>query len=229
MTSCKSWCAANGPTDPAGLSVLHADSGVVVMHKPADLLSVPGRGPDKQDCVSRRVQTQFPDALVVHRLDMATSGLMLMARGAQAQTLLSKAFAARTVHKRYQALVHGLLPARDGGWQEVDLPIALDWPNRPRRIICATTGKPSLTRWRVLANTHAAQTRLELEPVTGRSHQLRVHLLAIGHPIVGDRLYPAPALTSVAPRLMLHATQIRFDHPLTGIPMVFESAPPFAA
>lgn len=229
MTSFRSWCTATRFTDLPELSILHADNGVLVLHKPADLLSVPGRGPDKQDCLSRRVQAQFPDALVVHRLDMATSGLMLMARGAQAQTLLSKAFSARTVHKRYQALVHGLLPAHDDGWQEVDLPIALDWPNRPRRIICGTTGKPSVTRWRVLAHASAFQTRLELEPVTGRSHQLRVHLLAIGHPIVGDRLYLTPASTSAAPRLMLHATQIGFDHPLTGIPMVFESAPPFAA
>ncbi len=206
-----------------------ADTAVLVLDKPAGLLSVPGRGPDKQDCLSRRVQARFPDALVVHRLDMATSGLMLMARGNLAQTTMGKAFAARQVHKRYQALVHGLLPAHEGRWQEIDLAIAVDWPNRPRRIICALTGKPSLTRWRVLAHTREGCSRLELEPVTGRSHQLRVHLLAIGHPIVGDTLYPAPEPMPAATRLMLHATEIHFDHPFTGTPMIFASIPPFAA
>lgn len=201
---------------------------MLVLDKPQGLLSVPGCGPDKQDCLSRRVQARFADALVVHRLDMATSGLLLMARGAPAQALLSKAFAARTVRKRYQALVHGLLPAQGGHWQEIDLPIAVDWPNRPRRIICAAAGKPSLTRWRVLAHTMDGMTRLELEPVTGRSHQLRVHLLAIGHPIVGDTLYPAPAPMPTATRLMLHATQIGLEHPLTGASVEFSSPAPFA-
>lgn len=225
MTSFRNWCTAARPADAPQLSVLYADPGVLVLEKPAGLLSVPGRGPDKQDCLSRRVQDRFPDALVVHRLDMATSGLMLMARGPLAQTAMGKAFASRQVHKRYQAMAHGLMPAHDGRWQEIDLPIALDWLNRPRRVVCAATGKPSLTRWRVLAHAPDGCTQLELEPVTGRSHQLRVHLLAIGHPIVGDMLYTAPA--PVADRLMLHATQICFDHPLTGAPMAFENASPF--
>ena len=209
------------------VSVLYADTGVLVLDKPAGMLSVPGRGEDKQDCLSRSAQAQFPDARVVHRLDMATSGLMLMARGALAQTALGKAFAARSVHKRYQALAHGLLPEQEGRWQEIALPIAVDWPNRPRRIICEASGKPSLTRWRVLSHTQDGCTRLELEPVTGRSHQLRVHLLAIGHGIVGDRLYPAPESAPGAERLMLHATQIRFNHPLTGTSMEFSSTPAF--
>ena len=227
MTSSKSWCTATRLADASELSVQHADDSVLVLNKPAGLLSVPGRGPDKQDCLSRRVQARFPDALVVHRLDMATSGLMLMARGALAQTRLAKAFAERSVHKRYQALVHGLLPAHDGRWREIDLPIAVDWPNRPRRVVCAATGKPSLTRWRVLAHAQDGCTRLELEPVSGRSHQLRVHLLAIGHPIVGDTLYALPSSMPMGARMMLHATQIRFDHPLTGASMAFASTPPF--
>lgn len=231
MTSSKGWCTATSPADALALAVLHADAGVLVLDKPAGLLSVPGRGPDKQDCLSRRVQALFPDALVVHRLDMATSGLMLMARGPLALTALGNAFATRRVHKRYLALVHGHLTACAGGWQEIDLPIAVDWPNRPRRIICAATGKPSLTRWRMLAAAQDDCTRLELEPVTGRSHQLRVHLQAIGHPIVGDPLYtalpPAPPVVEVPGRLMLHAFRIRFDHPLTGVSMAFESAAPF--
>lgn len=209
------------------MSVLYADPGVLVLEKPAGLLSVPGRGPDKQDCLSRRAQADFPDALVVHRLDMATSGLMLMARGAAAQTAMGKAFALRQVHKRYQALAHGVMPAHDGRWQEIDLPIAADWPNRPRRLVCAVTGKPSLTRWRVQTPAPEGCTRVELEPVTGRSHQLRVHLLAIGHPIIGDRLYSAPLATLMTDRLMLHATQIQFNHPLTGAPMSFASTAPF--
>lgn len=209
--------------------VVHADAGVLVLEKPAGLLSVPGRGPDRQDCLSGRVQAQYADARVVHRLDMATSGLMLMARGAQAQATLGLAFAARRIHKRYQALVHGQAPTRDGGWQEIDLPIALDWPNRPRRIICAAGGKPSLTRWRVLSHTNDGCTRLELEPVSGRSHQLRIHLLAIGHPIVGDSLYATPGSPAPAGRLMLHATRIGFEHPLTGTPLAFASTAPFFA
>lgn len=209
------------------LSVLHGDDGVLVLDKPAGMLSVPGRGEDKQDCLSARVQQLYPDARIVHRLDMATSGLMLMARGAQAQSLLSRSFAARQVHKRYQALVQGRLHAESPPWREIDLPIAADWPNRPRRVVCARTGKPSLTRWRVLDPAGFDSTRLELEPVTGRSHQLRVHLQAIGHPIVGDALYGLPGSLPPTGRLMLHATQIGFDHPLTGEAMQFSSAPDF--
>ncbi len=205
------------------LTVLHADAAVLVLEKPAGMLSVPGRGADKQDCLSRRIQQQYPDALIVHRLDMATSGLMLMARGPLAQTALGKAFASRQVHKRYQALVHGPVAAERGPWYAIDLPIAPDWPNRPRRIICAQAGKPSLTRWRVLDQPNADSTRLELEPVTGRSHQLRLHLLAIGHPIIGDPLYALPGGCIEADRLMLHATQIAFTHPLTGQALQFSS------
>lgn len=213
--------------DAAALSVLHADDAVLVLRKPAGMLSVPGRGADKQDCLSARVRQRYPDALVVHRLDMATSGLMLMARGPRAQSVLNRAFAERRVHKRYQALVHGRPDAALAPWSVIDLPIAVDWPNRPRRIICAQTGKPSRTHWRMLAVATGDRTRLELEPVTGRSHQLRVHLLAIGHPIDGDALYGLPGASPPTGRLMLHATQIGFEHPWTGESMRFSSAPDF--
>lgn len=202
------------------------DSALLVLEKPAGLLSVPGRGADKQDCLSARVQQQYPDARIVHRLDMATSGLMLMARGAQALTVLNRAFAARQVDKRYQALICGR-PACDGSpWQVIDLPIAVDWPNRPRRVITAD-GKPSLTRWRLVDTTLAAMTRVDVEPVTGRSHQLRVHLQAIGHPIVGDLLYGRDDEAGRANRLMLHATHIRLHHPQSGELLEFSSAPGF--
>lgn len=209
------------------MSVLHADAGVLVLDKPSGMLSVPGRGQDKLDCLSARAQLLYPDARIVHRLDMATSGLMLMARGAAALTLLAKSFAARQVHKRYEAIVHGRPAADTAQWQEIDLPIVVDWPNRPRRIICQRTGKPSLTRWRLLGPAGPDHSRIELEPVTGRSHQLRVHLLAIGHPIVGDALYGQPGAEAAAGRLLLHATQIGFDHPLLGQAMQFTSTPAF--
>lgn len=201
------------------MHVLHADDGLVVIDKPAGLLAVPGRGADKQDCAAARVQARYADALVVHRLDMATSGLMVFGRGGAAQRALSGAFARREVDKRYVARVDGAAMAHDG---EIDLPLIADWPNRPRQKVDRDAGKPSLTRWRVLSRD-AAGTWLELEPVTGRSHQLRVHLMAIGHPIVGDALYGG----TPAPRLMLHASRLTLDHPFTGARLAFASEPGF--
>jgi len=221
--------AGNGAA-AAGLVLLHADDSLLVLDKPAGLLAVPGRGEGKQDCLSARVQALYPDALVVHRLDQATSGLMLMARGAAVQRALSLAFESREVGKRYVAVVEGRLPSSgsDGGWGLIDLPIIVDWPNRPLRIIDAEHGKPSRTRWRVLAFDAAANTtRVELEPVTGRSHQLRVHLKALGHPILGDALYAPAEVQTKAPRLLLHAAALRLTHPASGLPLSFESAPGF--
>lgn len=207
------------PTIP--WTLLHADASLLAVVKPAGLLAVPGRGEAGQDCLALQVQARFADARVVHRLDMATSGLMLFARGAAMQRALSRAFAERRVGKRYVAVVEGWL-AGDAG--EIALPLAADWPNRPRQRVDAEHGKPSLTRWRVLARA-SDSTRLELEPVTGRSHQLRVHLQHIGHPIRGDTLYaPAPP---GADRLLLHATQMALTHPGDGRPLVFDSPPPF--
>jgi len=213
------------PSDPPDITILHIDDGLVVVRKPAGLLSVPGRGPDRADCVVTRVQQRVPDALVVHRLDMATSGLLLMARGLQAQRLLSAAFAERRVTKRYVAVVAGL-PAEDCG--EVALPLVCDWPNRPRQMVDHARGKPALTRWRVLSR-HAQDgtTRLELEPVTGRSHQLRVHLQSIGHPILGDALYAPPHWQRASPRLLLHACQLAVVHPVSGEALAFSDPADF--
>ncbi|MDD3530429.1 MAG: RluA family pseudouridine synthase [Gallionellaceae bacterium] len=213
-------------SSPAHLAVVHADAALLVLDKPAGLLAVPGRGPDRQDCLSARAQATWPDALVVHRLDMATSGLLLMARGAAMQRRLSMAFAARAVGKRYVAVVAGRLAAPAAEWGEIDLPLILDWPNRPRSMVDPVRGKPSLTRWRVL-DYGADTTRVELEPVSGRSHQLRVHLAALGHPILGDPLYAPAAVQGMAGRLLLHACALELIHPLSGRPCRFESAPPF--
>ncbi len=210
------------------LVVVYADDALLVLNKPAGLLSVPGRGEDKQDCLSRRANQCYPDALVVHRLDMATSGLLVMARGQAAQRSLNDAFALRQVHKRYEAVVHGLTAPALTDWQTIDLPITVDWPNRPLRIIHATQGKPSQTRWLRLGDGPLHHTtRLALEPITGRSHQLRVHLQAIGHAILGDALYAAPDVAALSERLLLHACLLEFTHPRTQQTMRFASPTPF--
>ncbi len=221
----------------SALTVVYQDAHLIVLDKPADLLSVPGRGPERADCLSARVQALWPDALIVHRLDMATSGLLVMARGIEAQRQLSMAFARRQTHKRYEAVVWGTLHPSDATasadeWQVIDRPLIVDWPNRPRSIVCPDTGKPSHTRWRVLrheqhANTYAPLTRVALEPVTGRSHQLRVHLQHIGHPIVGDTLYAPATAQAAAPRLWLHACQLGLAHPATGVWCEWQSPVPF--
>lgn len=212
----------------ADLSVLYADDAMLVLDKPAGLLSVPGRGEDKQDCLSTRAQRCYPDALIVHRLDMATSGVMVLARGAAAQRSLNHAFASRAVTKRYIAIVDGNLAAPAETWGLIDLPIIVDWPNRPLRVIDHQRGKPSMTRWRALSyKTDPDTTRLELEPVTGRSHQLRVHLLALGHAIVGDALYGDQRIQAMTERLLLHACSLELNHPVTGEPMRFVSPEPF--
>jgi len=210
------------------LDVRHVDPDWIIVNKPSGLLAVPGKGPDKQDCLSNRVQQVYPDALIVHRLDMATSGLMVLARGVDAQRKLNAAFANRLVHKRYTAVVHGILPVAYANWQIIDLPISVDWPNRPLRVIDTVQGKPSVTRVRILKHeTDNHTTRLELEPITGRSHQLRVHLKALGHPILGDALYAPPDVVALAPRLLLHATSLQLPHPTHGVPMDFVCDAPF--
>jgi tRNA pseudouridine32 synthase / 23S rRNA pseudouridine746 synthase len=215
------------------LNVIHEDAHLVVLDKPAGLLSVPGRGPDKQDCLSARAQQRWADALVVHRLDMATSGVVVMARGLDMQRTLSMSFEKRRVQKRYTAVVAGALanPDPNNGWQTIDLPLMIDWLNRPLSIVHERNGRPSTTRWRLAADDQAAHaglaTRLELEPVTGRTHQLRVHLQAIGHPILGDPLYASDAQQAMADRLLLHAQWLELPHPVTGQPMAFSSPCPF--
>ncbi len=209
--------------------IVHADDDLLVLNKPSGLLAVPGRGPDKQDCLSARVQATHPEALVVHRLDQPTSGLMVMARHAEAQRRLSEAFALRQVHKQYTAVVNGQLvaPRSDDDWGLIDLPIAVDWPRRPLRVIDAA-GKPSQTRWRLDGLGHdGLSSRLLLEPLTGRTHQLRVHLAAIGHPILGDALYADAQVCARSERLLLHASWLSFMHPVTGAVLDLSSPAPF--
>ena len=202
---------------------LYLDDALVVVDKPAGLPSVPGRPAELHDCMASRVQAALPDALVVHRLDMATSGLLVFARSKAAQSTLGTAFARRGVAKRYVAVVAGEL-ADDVG--EIDLPLIADWPNRPLQKVDHTLGKPSVTRYHVIER-QAGQTRVALEPLTGRSHQLRVHLLALGHPIVGDALYAPPDVAARSSRLLLHAHTLAFAHPVNSEPLSFESPVPF--
>ena len=210
--------------------VVFADAAIIVLDKPSGLLSVPGRGADKQDCLSARVQAQFADALVVHRLDMSTSGLIVMARGAAVQRVLSEAFAERRVSKCYEAIVHGEVDSMGEEWRVIDLPIAVDWPNRPLRVINHETGKPSVTRLQRLQFDAGRNTsHVLLEPLTGRTHQLRLHLQAIGHPILGDALYAPPAVIAMAPRLLLHACALGFNHPVSGVAMQFHRPMPVSA
>lgn len=202
------------------VDLIYQDVELLVVEKAAGMLSVPGRGEDKQDSVATRLQVQFADALTVHRLDMATSGLMVFARGEAVHRQLSCAFRERRVEKGYVALVTGQIPASG----EIDLPIIVDWERRPLQVVDRERGKPSLTRFRRLHyDAEANVSRVELEPVTGRTHQLRVHLAALSYPIVGDHWYGG----APAPRLMLHACTLGFAHPGNYEKMAFASAAPF--
>jgi tRNA pseudouridine32 synthase/23S rRNA pseudouridine746 synthase len=213
------------PPAHTGLQILYQDDSLIVVDKPAGLLSVPGRGADKQDCMISRVQTEFPDALTVHRLDMGTSGIMVIARGKAMERALSILFQTRQVHKRYVAVVAGQVAEACG---EINLPLITDWPNRPRQIVSFELGKPSSTRYQVLEQDAVANTtRVELEPITGRTHQLRVHLQALEHPILGDELYASAEILAQAPRLLLHAACIHFPHPQSGTILTIRSAIPF--
>ena len=205
----------------SAITAVFVDEYLLVLDKPAGLLTVPGRGADKADCLWSRARRQWPDALVVHRLDMATSGLVLFARDAATQRQLSMAFAQRQIDKRYEAVVGGVVTEDAGA---IDLPLSADWPRRPLQQVDTVHGKPSLTHWRVLTRDAMTQrTRLELTPYSGRTHQLRVHLCAIGHAIVGDALYAPPALAAAAPRLLLHATRLSLLHPHGAAPLAFTS------
>ena len=215
--------------------ILYLDDALVAVSKPSGMLSVPGRGPDKQDCAHHRVQALYANALIVHRLDMGTSGILIFARGIEALRRIGRLFETRQVHKRYTAIVRGTLPAHSG---EINLPLLTDWENRPRQKVDFAQGKPALTRYTVLGFDAASQrSRVDLKPVTGRTHQLRVHLAASGTPIVGDPLYgteeerlaglcsdqPAPHIS----RLLLHAEQLALNHPMTGVPLLLHDPAPF--
>ena len=204
---------------PGVPDLLHVDDALIVVHKPSGLLAVQGRV--EPDCLAARMQVIYPDALVVHRLDQATSGLMVFARGKANERALSKQFQARNVTKRYEALVAGHLDTVEG---HIDLPLGADWPRRPRQQLDAVHGKASLTLWQLLEYRQVDDTtRLALTPVTGRTHQLRVHLQAIGHPIVGDTLYGGRA----AHRLMLHACHLGLQHPVTLQALQWDCPAPF--
>ena len=207
------------PSDP--LDVVHMDAQLLVVNKPAGLLSVPGKGPELADCLLARLQAAFPDTLLVHRLDRDTSGVMVFALTAHAQRHLGLQFEKRGVRKTYIAQVHGHLTQKTG---TVDLPLTVDWPNRPRQKVCHDTGRSALTEWRVMRQ-EADSTRVKLMPKTGRSHQLRVHMLALGHPILGDPLYAQDG--SSADRMMLHAEELRLKHPDGGRSLKFRSPAPF--
>jgi tRNA pseudouridine32 synthase/23S rRNA pseudouridine746 synthase len=209
------------PADPP--RILFHDDHVVVADKPAGLLSVPGKGPHLADCLIERLKVPFPDTLLVHRLDLDTSGVMVFALTKHAQRFLSAEFENRRTKKTYLARLWGHLAPAEG---TVDLPLAVDWPNRPRQQVDHDRGRPSRTDWRVLRHDDDGTTRVRLFPVTGRSHQLRVHMQALGHPILGDPLY-ADGAARAFPRLMLHAESLKFRHPEIGKGLSFSVPAPF--
>ena len=211
------------PPENTPLRFVHIDDDILVVEKPSGLLSVPGRGPEKADCLTSRVQASYPEALSVHRLDMETSGLIVLARNQDMHRALSRSFEARQIEKTYIARIVGRLAPETG---QVDLPLMKDWPNRPLQKVDMREGKPSLTHWKTLEHTDST-TRVALTPHTGRTHQLRVHMNAIGHPILGDLLYGTRQSRACAPRLQLHASRLSFTHPVSGAPLVLQSPAPF--
>lgn len=188
---------------------VYQDDRLLVLDKPSGLLAVPGRGPDLQDCLSARVQAVHPSALVVHRLDRDTSGLLVMALNPEVQRQLSRQFENRIVRKRYMAVVAGNIAADEG---LVDLALRKDFDRPPRHMVDPELGKPAQTGWRVVGRSFD-RTRVVLEPITGRSHQLRIHMASLGHPVLGDPLYAPPEVAAMAPRLLLHAERIEFTYP----------------
>ncbi|MDM3871578.1 RluA family pseudouridine synthase [Porticoccus sp. W117] len=209
------------PQNP--LDIVHVDDHLIVLNKPCGLLTVPGRLPEHRDSLALRVQQQYSGALVVHRLDMDTSGIVVMALNQQSHRHLSRQFQDRHTQKAYYAWVWGEVAEHRGS---VDLPLICDWPNRPLQKVDHENGKPSLTHWQRLAVRQVC-TLLELQPHTGRSHQLRVHMQAIGHPILGDRFYAHTQALEAADQLQLHAARLALDHPVSGELMTFEVPPPF--
>ncbi len=208
------------PQDP--LEILHHDAQILVVNKPAGLLSVPGRGEHLADCLLSRVQTAFPEVLLVHRLDRDTSGVMVFGVTPHAQRHLSMQFEKRTTKKTYVARVNGTVAEKTG---TVDFPLIVDWPNRPLQKVCHETGKAAVTDWRVLRYDDG-ETRVRLTPKTGRSHQLRVHMLALGHVMLGDPLYATGEALN-HPRLMLHSEELRIKHPESGKGISFRAKAPF--
>ncbi len=205
------------------LDIVYQDNDIVVLNKGSGILSVPGRLPEHQDCLQSRVQRVLPTATIVHRLDMATSGLIIMALNKPAHVAISRQFEKRQTKKSYIARVFGHLTEQQGS---VDLPLICDWPNRPKQKVDHVQGKKSLTHYKVL-NQNKTSSLVELTPITGRSHQLRVHMLALGNPIQGDRLYSQGQALSASPRLQLHAQTLSLTHPVTEKAINFVATCPF--
>ncbi|MEZ3416153.1 bifunctional tRNA pseudouridine(32) synthase/23S rRNA pseudouridine(746) synthase RluA [Pantoea dispersa] len=213
----------NPPLDP-WLHILYQDEHIMVVNKPSGLLSVPGRLEEHKDSVMTRIQRDFPQAESVHRLDMATSGVIVVALTKAAERELKRQFREREPAKQYVARVWGH-PAAEQGM--IDLPLICDWPNRPKQMVSVELGKPAQTEYQVLAYDTDNSARVQLKPITGRSHQLRVHLLALGHPILGDRFYAHPEALAMAPRLQLHAESLTITHPAFGNSMTFRQPADF--
>lgn len=201
------------------LDIVYQDNDIVIINKGSGLLSVPGRLPEHQDCLQNRVCRVLPTATIVHRLDMATSGIMLMALNKNAHVNISRQFEKRQTQKRYIARVYGVLEQSEG---EVNLPLICDWPNRPKQKVDREKGKPAKTQYQLIQQNEESAL-VALTPITGRSHQLRVHMLSLGHPILGDRLYAHDKALTVADRLQLHAEQLTITHPVTDEPMIFNA------
>jgi len=201
------------PPPDKGITLLFEDEHLLVVNKPAGLLSVPGNSPAKKDCMESRLQAEFLEALTVHRLDMSTSGILLFARNKTMHSAMSKLFAEREISKTYIAVVDGLVEQDKG---EINAPLMVDWPNRPKQQVDAQ-GKPSCTYYEVISrDPNTNTTKVQLTPITGRSHQLRVHMMSIGHSILGDEFYASDKAFVKADRLLLHAAQLSFIHPITG-------------
>ena len=213
-------CDYTPPDSP--LDVIHADHEILIMNKPSGLLSVPGKGPHLSDCLIARVQVAFPQALLIHRLDRDTSGVMVFALTRHAQRHIGLQFEKRMTKKTYVARVWGVLEPKTG---TVDLPLIVDWENRPLQKVCHETGKLAETNWRVL-RSDANETRVRLMPKTGRSHQLRVHMLSLGHPVLGDPFY-AQGEARQYDRMMLHSEELRLRHPDGGEGVKFRAKTPF--
>jgi tRNA pseudouridine32 synthase/23S rRNA pseudouridine746 synthase len=205
------------------VTIVYSDDDIIIVDKAPGLLSVPGRGPEKLDSVSHRLSLLFPEVHIVHRLDMATSGIMVFARDKNALRNLQQQFQHRQTDKSYQAIIAGHLMPKQGA---INLPMRCDWPNRPKQMVCYEFGKKSLTRWRVIDYIEG-NTRVELLPFTGRSHQLRIHCNALGHPILGDNLYGTEYSQSATEQLCLHAQSLTFAHPSSNEMMTFTSPAPF--
>ncbi|MEM8979165.1 MAG: RluA family pseudouridine synthase [Pseudomonadota bacterium] len=205
------------------LDILYDDHEILVVNKPEGLLSVPGRGPHLADCLEARVRDVFPTALTVHRLDRDTSGVMVWALTPHAQRHIGLQFERRKTKKTYLACVEGAVKDDEG---HIDLPLIVDWPNRPLQKICHETGKPAQTKWKVLKRSEY-ETRLKLTPLTGRSHQLRVHCLSMGHPILGDPFYASGPARDDPSRMMLHAHILALHHPDGGKMHKFTAKAPF--